>query len=277
MLFGGTTPSITEDHIDVCIAEGVKIVVFFWNAPPAGWVAKLHAAGARVWSQVGSVAGAREAVGVGADLIIAQGKEAGGHVRGAAAEDAGGGVATKLEHLLPAVVDAVGPRIVLAAGGIADAQTLKRALQLGADGAWVGTRMMASSEAYCHDEYKRRIVAAGSSDTVITTMFGPEWPGAPLRAIRNRVVKQWAGREDQIPTPPPPPSTIGTTLLFGMPYVMPKFSVILPTPDTTGDFDEMCLPGGAVSAPLVKSIKPAAEIIADMVGGARRLIEADCD
>jgi enoyl-[acyl-carrier protein] reductase II len=276
-LFGGTVPSITDDHIDVCVAEGVKIVVFFWNTPTAAWVAKLHASGAKVWMQVGSVEGARQAAAVGVDVIIAQGKEAGGHVRGAAAEDAGGGVATSLARLLPDVIDAVAPRIVLAAGGIADAHTLKKALELGADGAWVGTRMMASTEAYCHDEFKRRIVAAGKGDTVITTMFGPEWPGAPLRAIRNRVVNEWAGREDQIPVPPPPPATIGTTLLFGSPYAMPKFSVILPTPDASGDFEEMCMPAGSVSAPLVKSVKPAAEIIAEMVGAARCLIEQDLE
>jgi enoyl-[acyl-carrier protein] reductase II len=268
-------PTVTEDHIDVCVAEGVKIVVFFWNAPEPGWVAKLHASGAKVWMQVGSVEGALEAVGVGADVIIAQGKEAGGHVRGAAAEDAGGGVATRLHKLLPDVIDAVAPRIVLAAGGIADGRTLKHALELGADGAWVGTRMMASAEAYCHDEFKRRIVEAGHNDTVITTMFGPEWAGAPLRAIRNRVVDEWAGREDEIPEPPPPPAIIGTTLLFGAPYEMPKFSVILPTPDTTGDFEEMCMPAGSHSAPLVRSVKPASEIIADMVAGARCLIEAE--
>jgi enoyl-[acyl-carrier protein] reductase II len=277
LLFGGVVPSITDDHIDVCVAEGVKVVVFFWNAPTADWVAKLHASGAKVWMQVGSVEGALEAVSVGVDLIIAQGKEAGGHVRGAAAEDAGGGTPTSLARLLPDIIDAVAPRIVLAAGGIADAHTLQSALKLGAEGAWVGTRMMASTEAYCHDEFKRRIVAAGKDDTAITTMFGPEWPGAPLRAIRNRVVNEWAGREAEIPVPPPPPATIGTTLLFGSPYVMPKFSVILPTPDTSGDFEEMCMPAGSASAPLVKSVQPAAEIIADMVRGARRLIEEDLE
>jgi enoyl-[acyl-carrier protein] reductase II len=277
LLFGGGVPSITDDHIDVCVAEGVKVVVFFWNTPTPAWVAKLQAAGAKVWMQVGSVQGALEAVAVGVDLIIAQGKEAGGHVRGAAAEDAGGGAARSLDQLLPDVIAAVAPRIVLAAGGIADAHTLKKALKLGAEGAWVGTRMMASTEAYCHDEFKRRIVAAGHGDTALTTMFGPEWPGAPLRAIRNRVVNEWAGRENEIPVPPPPPATIGTTSLFGAPYTMPKFSVILPTPDTTGDFEEMCMPAGAASAPLVKSVKPAAEIIADMVGGARCLIERELE
>jgi NAD(P)H-dependent flavin oxidoreductase YrpB (nitropropane dioxygenase family) len=272
-LFGGAVPAVTEEHIDVCVQEGVKIVVFFWNTPPASWVAKLHAAGAKVWMQVGSLAGALEAVNVGIDAIIVQGKEAGGHVRGAAQEDAGGGAATPLDVLLPAVVEAVAPRIVLAAGGIADGKTLKKALKLGAEGAWVGTRMMASVEAYCHPEFKRRIVAAGEGDTVITTMFGPEWPGEPIRSIRNRVVNEWAGREDEIPVPPPPPAIIGTTILFGFPYAMPKFSVILPTPDTTGDFEEMCMSAGEKSAPLVNDIKPAAQIIEDMVENARALLE----
>ncbi len=83
-------------------------------------------------------------------------------------------------------------------------------------------------------------------------------------AIRNRVVNEWAGREDQIPTPPPPPLVIGTTMFAGATYAMPKFSAVLPTRDTSGDFEEMWFTAGGVSAQQVKDIKSAAEIVAEM-------------
>jgi hypothetical protein len=99
-----------------------------------------------------------------------------------------------------------------------------RALSEGAEGVWVGTRLVASQEAYAAQEYKRRLVESTDGDTVIQRIFGPEWPGQPQRVLRNRVVAEWAGREGQIPSPPPPPATIGTTLLFDQQYVMPRFS-----------------------------------------------------
>src|SRR5262249_34679521 len=132
--FEGTVPLVTDDHIAVCIAERVKLVVFFWETPEGDWVRRLHDAGARVWMQVGTVEGARAAVDVGVDALIAQGSESGGHVRGAFEGDP-----RPRAELLPAILDAVAPRLVLAAGGIADGRRLADALLDGADGAWVGT------------------------------------------------------------------------------------------------------------------------------------------
>ena len=167
--------------------------------------------------------------------------------------------------------------LVLAAGGISDGRDLVRALAHGADGVWVGTRLLASTEANAHPEYKRRLVEARGRATEHTTLFGPEWPGQRVHVLRNRVVAEWAGREDQIPSPPPPPDLIGHTTLMpqslpgGMPYDMPKFSSILPTPDTTGDFEEMCLPAGeAVKS--IKAIKPAGEIVIEMMEEARSIM-----
>jgi NAD(P)H-dependent flavin oxidoreductase YrpB (nitropropane dioxygenase family) len=106
---------------------------------------------------------------------------------------------------------------------------------------WVGTRLVASTEARAHAEYKARLVAAEDNATVTTTMFGPEYPSRPYRVLRNRVVNEFAGREDTIPDPPPPPAVIGKTLLFPLtfrqPYEMPKFSAIVPTSETVGDFE----------------------------------------
>ncbi len=180
--------------------------------------------------------------------------------------------------LVDRVINAVGPVMVLAAGGIADGAGVAEALAHGADGVWVGTRLVASTEAYAHDNFKQRIVNASQDDSVITTMFGPEWAGQPIRVLRNQVVDEWAGRESQIPAGceqlPSDCGVIGQTLLFGTPYTMPKFSAIIPTPDTTGDFEQMCLPAGGQSAALVHEVKPAGEIIMEMMQSAHAIMRA---
>lgn len=87
------------------------------------------------------------------------------------------------------------------------------ALALGVEGVWVGTRLIASEEAYAHEEYKRRVVAASESDIARTRIFGPEWPDTPMRVIRNRVVRDWEGNDGRTPPQPVPAESIGTTIL----------------------------------------------------------------
>ena len=115
-----------------------------------------RAAGATVLHTVGNAADARRAVDCGVDVIVAQGWEAGGHVRGTVA---------RTMALVPAVVDAVGDIPVVAAGGVADGRGLAAALALGASGAWIGTRFLASDEVVVHPEYQRRLLAATENDT----------------------------------------------------------------------------------------------------------------
>jgi nitronate monooxygenase len=114
-------------------------------------------------------------------------------------------------------------------------------------------------------------VAAPEAATVVTTLFGPEWPDASARVLRNRVVDEWAGREREVVYDEDSPQSIGRTLMGGEEYIMPKFSAFPPTPETTGDFEEMMLLGGE-SAGLVKEIKPAGEIVHEMMEEARRII-----
>ena len=254
-------PSTTDDHIDVCINESIKVVVFFWNLPSKEWINRLHSAGSKVWVQIASLDRARQAVDLGADAIIVQGSEAGGHNHSN----------LSLISLIPAAVDEVAPVPVIAAGGIADGRGVAAALALGAEAVCVGTRLVASTEAYAHQEYKQRIVAAKVDDITRTSIFGPEWPDQPMKVIRNRVVREWAGRDDRTPPPADPPQLIGRTLLGGQQYQMPKYSAALPTPDSSGDFEEMCLAAGE-SAGLVKGIKPAGEIIEEMMEEARGVI-----
>lgn len=268
---GGQDMTLRE-HINVCIAEGVRLVVFHWGIPPQEWIKDLHGAGAKVWVQAGSLNDALDALTAGADGIIAQGSQAGGHNRNST---------TKTQKLVRQIRDAAGPALLLASGGVADDMSAARALRAGADGVWVGTRLVASVEAYAHPGYKQRLVDARESDSRFTTLFGPEWPDQPQRVLRNRVVKEWAGKEDQVPVPPPPPAIIGNTTLFpgvfNAPYVMPKFSAIVPTPDTTGDLEEMDMPAGSESVQRIASILPAAQIVTSMMEGARELLAASDD
>jgi enoyl-[acyl-carrier protein] reductase II len=255
-------PLATDAHLGVCIEERVPAVVFHWAPPPPEWVQMLKDAGCDVWLQTSSIAAAQAAIGSGVDIIIAQGGEAGGHVRGT----------TGLFTLLPRMVDAVSPAPVIAAGGIADGRGMAAALCLGAAGVCVGTRLVASVESNAHDEYKRRITEATEEDIARTCIFGPEWPDAPMRVIRNRVVREWEGKDTKTPPQPNPPQTIGKTMLGGREYAMPKFAAILPTPETTGDFEEMCLAAGE-SAALVTTISSAKDIVKAITKEAEQILE----
>jgi NAD(P)H-dependent flavin oxidoreductase YrpB (nitropropane dioxygenase family) len=255
------TEFVAPEHLDVLVAERPAAVVFFWGLPDAGSIRRLQAADVRVWMQAGSVDEARNAAAAGVDLVIAQGAEGGGHNRSEAATFS----------LLPAVCDAVAPLPVLAAGGIADGRGLAAALALGADGAWCGSRFLTSEEAHAHPEYKARALAAGVGETVRTTLFGPEWPDQPMRVLRNRVTGEWVGREHEAKLAAARFGSIGTTLLGGERIPLPKFSVMLPTPETEGDFDEMGLTAGE-SVGNIRSVRPAGDIVRDMGAEAARIL-----
>jgi len=169
--------------------------------------------------------------------------------------------------------------MVLASGGIATGADVAEALAHGAEGVWVGTRMVASTEAFAHPEYKRRLLAAHGRATAVTTAFGPEYPSVPYRVLRTDLVKRIEGREEEIPPPQPGDPPIGETVLFPftlrVPYTMPPFSAVVPTPDTNGQFDLMGLPAGEDSVSKIKAVKPAAEIVAEMMAEAREILRAE--
>src|SRR5215470_17815975 len=171
-----------EEQITICLEERVPVLSLFWG-DPTPYVGRAHAAGVKVFHQVGSVADARRAADAGVDVIIAQGVEAGGHVAGEVSTLA----------LVPRVVDAVAPRPVAAAGGIADARGVVAVLALGAQAAVLGTRFLASSEARAHPHYKHMVLEASEGDTVRTVLFGYGWPNAPHRTLRTAFVRQWLG------------------------------------------------------------------------------------
>jgi NAD(P)H-dependent flavin oxidoreductase YrpB (nitropropane dioxygenase family) len=132
----GFGPATTETHVEVAMAKGVPLAVFFWNPPEEQWMSKLKRAGIKVWGTAYSVESARRLKALGADAVIVQSHEAGGHVK------SGLGAMS----LVPAVVDALERTPVIAAGGIADGRTAAAAFMLGAQAVCVGTRLLASLE-----------------------------------------------------------------------------------------------------------------------------------
>ena len=175
----------------VALDEGITVVAHSF-ADPTPFVAPAHDAGALVLCQVRTVAEAERAAAAGVDVIVAQGTEAGGHT---------GRVSTL--PLVPAVVDAVAPLPVVAAGGIGDARGIAAALVLGADGVWLGTRFEATPEAAVSHSFREHLVAAGADDTVLTETFDlpikMDWPpGIAMRALRNSFTDEWHGREDEV-------------------------------------------------------------------------------
>ena len=167
---------------DVTLEERVPVLIAGLGNP-GPITAEAHRLGMKVMALCGNVKQARDHAANGVDVVIAQGHEAGGHTG-----RIGGMV------LIPAVVDAVAPTLVVAAGGVADGRGLAAALALGAVGVWMGTRFIATHEAHGHDNYKKKIVAIDEEGTVVHRGA----TGKPCRAIRNDFTREWEKRTAEI-------------------------------------------------------------------------------
>ncbi len=174
-------PVMRRAHVEACVAERVPVVSLFFGFDRRV-VEALHEVGSVVMHQVGTVEEARRALADGADVVIAQGEDAGGHL-----------LATEpLDRFLPELRDVAGDRPVLAAGGIHDRASAARALALGADGVWVGTRFLLTHESHAHEAYKERLLAADG--TLVTVLFGLGWP-ARHRVVPNAATDRWCARD----------------------------------------------------------------------------------
>ncbi len=182
---------IKEDMFAVTLRAQPAVAAFAWARKDQNlrdYFQRAHDAGCKVMYMANEVPEAARAAEAGADVLVAQGTEAGGHV---------GWMASL--PLVPMMVKALAPIPVLSAGGIADGRGLAAALALGADGVLLGTRFMATPEAPIHANFKQEIVKSDGHDTVLTEI--PDlasqrvWPGAMSRAQRNRFIECWAGRE----------------------------------------------------------------------------------
>ena len=225
-------------------ARRARIVEFFYGDPDADLVRVAASHGALVGWQAGSSDEAVAAARAGCGYVVAQGVEAGGHVRGT----------TPLAELLPLVRDAVDIPVV-AAGGIGDRAAAQKAMDAGADAVRVGTRFVASAEANAHVLYVDALIAAHADDTVLTTSFGLGWPDAPHRVLRSCV--EAAGSLDG--------ETAGEMTLAGHRVPVARFLAAPPTRDATGRIDAMALYAGR-SVDHVRRTQPAAEIVRELAG-----------
>ena len=241
-----------ESQLDVCLDEHIPVVSLFWcDAEP--YVGRCHSAGTILMLQVGSVDEARRAAEIGVDLIVAQGVEAGGHVRGQ----------TSLFPLLSAVVDAVSPIPVIAAGGIADGRGLAAALALGAASVWVGTRFVATSEAEAHTDYKERLLSASAADTIYTETFHVGWPPqSPHRVLRNSLTNGDS----------PPPGPVAHVHFDGRKIPVPTYGSMPPTVHTEGRTELMANYAGQ-GVGLIQEILPAADVVHRIVSQAESIIQ----
>ncbi len=243
-----------EAKLARCLELGVRVISTAWGDPNTVGGA-IHDAGAIHLHSCGSVYDAKRAVDAGVDVIVAQGWEAGGHVLGTTASF----------PLIPAVVDAVRPTPVIAAGGIADGRGIAASLVLGAQAAWMGTRFLVAKEAATHEWYRQRIAAAAPDTAVHTLAFDGGWAGAPHRALLNETLMAWerAGR----PRSPDRPGEgdVVATDAHGKPHA--RYEDLMPLPGMHGDLDAMALYAGQ-SAGLVGEAQHAALIVEQLVAEA---------
>ena len=251
--FGGNFV-LTSDHhrdLDRALEAGLKIVSFMWG-DPSSYIKAVHDAGGIVLHTVGSAEEARQAVASGADVIVAQGWEAGGHVWGT--------VATL--PLVPAVVDAVAPVPVIAAGGIGDARGVAAVLALGAQAAWLGTRFLLAEEMPIHEDYRRRLIAAAETDPQwYPNLYDVGWPDSPHRALRNSTARAWeaAGR----PPDSQRPGAGDVIAHFASGEGIVRYEPAPPMVGTTGDIEALSMWAGQ-SVALARKPQSAAEIVTEL-------------
>jgi nitronate monooxygenase len=218
------------EGLDAALDAGLPIVTFSWGIDAAR-ISRAHAAGAKVGVQVGSAEGARRAIAAGADFLIAQGVEAGGHVQST----------TPLAALLPQVVATAGDCPAVAAGGIASASAITQVIAAGAAAATLGTRFLATREAAVHPDYQAALLAARAEDTAFTNCFDIDWPHAMHRVLRNSTFTAW----EAAGSPPPPHRPGEGDIVFrqdGTEHV--RYCDTPPGPDATGDALGACLYAG---------------------------------
>ena len=234
-------------HLDlrcVDIAARAARVVEFFGEPDRALVEMAHGGGALVSWQVGSRKEAIAAADVGCDVIVVQGVEAGGHVRGT----------IEMMALLGEVIKLVDVP-VLAAGGISTGRAMAAALAAGADGVRVGTRFVAATEAAAHPEYVAALIASQANDTIYTTAFSRGFRDAPHRVLRSCVTAVEAFQGD----------TVGEiTALDGTRMPAPRLLAFGVDKSAAGTVAAMCLFAGK-SVGAVTQVEPAAEILRKLV------------
>jgi len=231
---------MSDAQMEIVIEEKVPVFASGLGSP-AQWVDRLHANGTKILSLVGNVKNAKRVAAAGADVVVAQGTEAGGHT---------GRVATLA--LVPQVVDAVAPTPVIAAGGIADGRGIAASLALGAVGVWCGTAFLVAKEANQPPMQQQRIIAATEEDTRVTRLYS----GKTMRNITNPLIEAWDASGIQAL-----PMGLQGLLIQDLVYSVRK----------AGREDLLMNAAGQISG-LLHEVRPAADILNEMVAGAADIL-----
>jgi nitronate monooxygenase len=239
----GSEPASLRAALD----SGAPIVQFSWGTPSKGAVAAIRAAGAKMGMQVTSAESSRAALDLGADYLVCQGTEAGGHVQATRA----------LYEALPIVLQEAREKPVIASGGIGNGQGIREALLAGSSAAMLGTRFVATAESNAHPAYKQAIVAAYSKDTALTICFQDGWP-ATHRALRNRTFVMW----DAAGCPPPGKRPGEGDVLASRPdgSQIRRYRYESPSGSLEGNVTECALYAGR-SVDFVKDLPAAGELV----------------
>jgi nitronate monooxygenase len=251
--FGGNLVLTDDRHqrLEQALDAGLRVVSFFLG-DPSDYIKPVHDAGGIVLHTVGSAEEARRAVASGVDVIVAQGWEAGGHV--------GSTIATL--PLVPAVVDAVAPVPVIAAGGIGDARGVAAVFALGAQAAWVGTRFLMAAEMPIHEDYRRRLTAAAETDAQwYPNLYDVGWPDSPHRALRNSTARAWEAAGCPPDDQRPGIGDVIAHLASGEAIV--RYEGAPPMVGTTGEIEPLSMWAGQ-SVALARQQQSAAEIVTEL-------------
>ncbi|MFX0544125.1 NAD(P)H-dependent flavin oxidoreductase [Roseovarius sp. S1116L3] len=252
-----TDPALLDAQITQCLKLGVTAFSFFWDVR-AEVIARVKSEGALVLHQVGTLQQARLAEQAGADVIIAQGIEAGGHVHGRCGSFA----------LVEAILQETALPVVVS-GGISTGKGLASALMLGAQGVQCGTAFLATEESFAHSYHKQRVVEADGEDTVLTDVFVLNWPkGAAVRVIGNTITEALDGQlmghdPDTLPR---------DTIAWEDGQERYRYSTDSPLRTTTGDLEAMPNYAGQ-GAGLIRSILPAGQRVEQMAQEAATCFE----
>ncbi len=244
-------------NLPAFLSCGVPAVTLSWGIEAAA-IAQVKASGAKAGVQVGSARGAKQAVAAGADFVIAQGMEAGGHVQST----------TPLRQLLPQVLAEAGDIPVVAAGGLARAADIAAVLRQGAQAAMMGTRFLATHESDVHELLKQELVKARSSGTAFTNCFDIDWPHAMHGVLRNSTLENWEAAGS--PAPPNRPGEGDVIAHHGNQPII-RYSDTPPRAGATGDVLAACLYAGQ-GVEYIDDIPPAAGLVTRLWAETRALL-----
>jgi nitronate monooxygenase len=238
-----------EPHsFDAVIEAGAPVITFSWGHAPE-LIDRAHHNNVAVGVQVGTAEGARIALSHGADFLICQGVEAGGHVQST----------TVLATLLPQVLSVAGDVPVFAAGGLATGADIAWALRVGASGAMLGTRFVATQESEAHQHYKEMIVTSSGSDSVYTLCFDGGWSQVAHRVLRNATLNMWEDAGCPVVGKRPREGDIVARGKNG--YLLKRYDHDTPTRSINeGDVSDWCLYAGT-SCGSVNDIPIASELV----------------